>query len=85
MHLICMTKARTTITIDKDLLKKAKEMGINVSAFLDIKLREYIALVEGKGVCSEDSKSTEYLINEDSLYSSRARSLARIGRQPPKL
>jgi len=30
-------------------------MEINVSAFLDIKLREYIALIEGKEGCCEDS------------------------------
>ena len=44
-----MTKTRTSVTIDKDLLKKAREMEINVSALLEIRLREYIALIEGKG------------------------------------
>ena len=32
--------------IDEKLHKKAKEMGIDISAFLNIKLREYIALIE---------------------------------------
>jgi len=43
-----MTKRMTSMRIDEDVLKKAKEYGINVSAFLEIKLREYIALIEGK-------------------------------------
>ena len=43
-----MAKIRTTITINKDLLKKAKEHSISISSFLDIKLREYLALIEGK-------------------------------------
>ena len=40
-----MTKTRTTITISKDLLKKAREMEINISSFVDIELRRYIALI----------------------------------------
>ena len=43
-----MVKIRTTITINKDLLKKAKEHSISISSFLDIELRRYIALIEGK-------------------------------------
>lgn len=80
-----MTKVRTTITIDKRVLKKARQEGINISSFTEIKLREFLALIEGKGGCCNDSEGTEYLINNESLYDARARSLARIGRQPPKL
>ena len=43
-----MVKIRTTITINKDLLKKAKKHGISISSFLDIELRRYIAFIEGK-------------------------------------
>ena len=50
-----MTKIRTTITINKELLKKAKEHNISISSFLDIELRRYIALIEGK--CSDKSNS----------------------------
>ena len=35
-----MTKIRTTITIDINLLKKAKHHNIRISTFLDRKLRE---------------------------------------------
>ena len=44
-----MTKIRTTITISKDLLNKAREHEISISSFLDIELRRYIALIEGNG------------------------------------
>jgi len=43
-----MAKTRTTITISKDLLKNAREREINISSFVDIELRRYIALLEGK-------------------------------------
>ena len=39
-----MTKQKLTLAIDQDLLKKVKDSKINVSSFLEIKLREYIAL-----------------------------------------
>ena len=42
-----MAKTRTTITISKDLLKKAREKEINISSFVDIELRRYLALIEG--------------------------------------
>jgi post-segregation antitoxin (ccd killing protein) len=41
-----MAKIRTTITINKDLLKKAQKYNISISSFLDIELRRYIALIE---------------------------------------
>ena len=43
-----MPKTRTTITISKDLLKKAREKEINISSFVDIELRRYLALIEGR-------------------------------------
>lgn len=44
-----MPKIRTTITISKDLLQKAREKEINISSFLDIELRRYIALIDSNG------------------------------------
>ncbi len=58
-----MVKIRTTITINKDLLKKAKHHSISISSFLDIELRRYIALIEGKQTnphkFSEESNQSE--------------------------
>ncbi len=41
-------KVRTNITIDKELLEKSKKNNVSISGFVDIKLREYLALLEGK-------------------------------------
>ena len=35
-------KVRTTLTIDKDVLKTAKELGINVSQYCENALKEVI-------------------------------------------
>lgn len=40
-------KARTNVSINKELLEKARKYDLNVSSFLDLKLREYFALIEG--------------------------------------
>ena len=42
-----MMKVRTNITINKELLKKVRKNDLNLSAFVDIKLKEYFALIEG--------------------------------------
>ena len=44
-----MPKKRINLTVDEDLFREAKEKGINISSFLEIKLREYLALIEGMG------------------------------------
>jgi hypothetical protein len=43
-----MKKIRTTITIDKNLLKKAKKHNIKISTFLDRKLHECLEYIEGE-------------------------------------
>ena len=47
-----MNKVRTTININKDVVKEAKELDINISAFTEQKLVEYIAY--RKGIVSKD-------------------------------
>ena len=37
-----------TVTINKNVLEKARKHNINISSFLEIRLNEYIALLEGK-------------------------------------
>jgi post-segregation antitoxin (ccd killing protein) len=39
-------KARTTLTIDKDVLQKAKEIGLNISQFCENALKEAIETLE---------------------------------------
>lgn len=43
-----MSKIRTTITIDKELLQRAKKNHVPISSFLDVELRRYLAIIEGK-------------------------------------
>ena len=42
-----MTKIRTTITIDKNLLKIAKDHKIRISTFLDNSLWDYLSKING--------------------------------------
>jgi hypothetical protein len=49
-----MTKQKLTLAIDQNLLKKVKDYDINISSFLEIRLREYIAVVEGVSVNNGD-------------------------------
>ena len=42
-----MTKIRTTITIDQELLKIAKHHRIRISTFLDNNLRGYLSQING--------------------------------------
>ena len=41
-------KTKLTLWIDKNIIAEAKEMGLNLSAFLELKLREYLALVKNR-------------------------------------
>ncbi len=68
-----MNKIRTTITINKDLLKKAQQHDISISSFLDIELRRYIAYVEGnvfgsafseKGECGRRDLNPSYKLGK---------------------
>ena len=40
-----MAKKRLNLTVDENLLNEARQHGINLSSFLEIKLREYLALI----------------------------------------
>lgn len=37
-----MARRKLTLRLDEDVIKKAKEQGINLSGFLEIKLVEYL-------------------------------------------
>ena len=45
-----MKKKPLNLSIDKDLIKRARKKGINLSAFLEIKLQEHLAFIEGKSI-----------------------------------
>ena len=42
-----MPKKKLTIAIDEDLITQAREYEINFSSFLEIRLRDYLAIVTG--------------------------------------
>ena len=50
--LIQNKKIRTNITLNDDIFYKAKKYNIILSSFLEIKLREYIAIIEENSVRS---------------------------------
>ena len=39
-------KTKLTLWVDKNVIAEAKAMGLNISAFLELKLREYLALIK---------------------------------------
>ena len=68
-----MTNTRITITISKDLLKKARDKEVNISSFVDIELRRFLALIEGKTI-NDSSHSGREKTSSKSI-SKRARGL----------
>lgn len=68
-----MPKTRTTITISKNLLKKAREQEVNISSFVDIELRRFLALIEGKTI--NDSSHSGREKTSGKPLSQRARGL----------
>lgn len=42
-----MGKKRICICLDEELHKKSKLLNLNLSSFIDLKLREYLTLIEG--------------------------------------
>ena len=45
-----MPKQKLTLSVNKNVVKKAREHDINISTFLEIRLNEYISLLEGKAI-----------------------------------
>ena len=42
-----MSKYKLTLSVDKEIVKEAKKLDINLSSFLEIRLREDIAVAKG--------------------------------------
>ena len=47
-YIIRMSKQKLTLSINEKLLAEARENEINISSFLEIRLNEYFALLDGK-------------------------------------
>ncbi len=39
-------KTKLTLTVDKNLVESAREINMNLSAFLELKLREYLCVIK---------------------------------------
>ena len=42
-----MSKRKVTLRLNNDVVEKAKKLGVNLSYFLEVKLVEYLALING--------------------------------------
>ena len=45
-----MSKQKLTLSVNKDVIRKARKHDINISTFLEIRLNEYISLLEGNSI-----------------------------------
>ncbi len=61
-YYVRMPKHKLTLSVNEDVVKRAREHGINISAFLEIKLEEHLALIHGKRYNKSD-KWTERDLN----------------------
>ncbi|MFE3845824.1 type II toxin-antitoxin system CcdA family antitoxin [Thermoplasmatota archaeon] len=51
-----MSKRKLTLSINDILIKKARNHNINISSFLEIKLQEYLAIIEGSQKLQNESE-----------------------------
>ncbi len=42
-----MSRQKLTLRLNADVVKRAKDAGVNLSGFLEVKLMEYLALING--------------------------------------
>ena len=70
-----MAKKTVGLTIDVDLLKKAREYKINLSAFLEIKLREYLALIDKNNEWARPDSNRRPSPREGDVITTRPRAL----------
>ena len=52
-----MKKKPLNLSVNEELVKRARKYGINLSSFLEIKLQEHLALIEGKHINSSQFES----------------------------
>jgi len=49
-----LNKQKLTLSINKNVLNKARKYDLNISSFLEIRLNEYMSLIEGKELISSN-------------------------------
>ena len=74
-----MVKKRLNLLVNEDLIKKAREYGINLSAFLEIKLREYLALIDKNSEWARRESNPRPSPREGDVITTRPRAHGRGG------
>ncbi len=62
-----MTKQKLTLAIDQDLLKNVKNRDINISSFLEVKLQEYLAIINGASFVQKNGSGLVEIRTQDLL------------------
>jgi predicted DNA-binding ribbon-helix-helix protein len=62
-----MVKQKLTLAINQDLLKKVKDRDINISSFLEVKLQEYLALINGASIIQNERSGLVEIRTQDLL------------------
>ena len=60
-YTVRMPKRKLTLSVDKEIINEAKKLDINISSFLEIRLREYVAIT--KGIVKSNNLWTERDLN----------------------
>jgi post-segregation antitoxin (ccd killing protein) len=74
-------KVRTNLTIDKDVLKTAMEIGINVGQFCENALREAIEKLKSPRT-EPNGGSASFSLSSGSLFGKRESEVGRTGLEP---
>ena len=83
-----MNKIRTTINLNADVVNKAKELGLNISALAEEKLIERINELEriggliGRKVSSSKNKDNEEKVNNQTGVTFNSQSMDWVGFEP---
>ena len=71
-----MSKQKLTLSIDQEVVKEAKEMEINISSFLEVRLANYIAIRKGmlpSGFEPESTAREAVMIDLTTLWEQKLR------------
>ena len=62
-----MAKRKLTLSINENLLEQARKNRINISSFLEVRLQEYLALINGAGIVRKDGSGLVEIRTQDLL------------------
>ena len=62
-----MSKRKLTLSINENLLEQARKNSINISSFLEVRLQEYLALINGTKIVQKDGSGLVEIRTQDLL------------------